>query len=200
MRRARMRRSGRALAGTVALAVATALLAAGLGAAAPRPGEEIAGKVVKVKDGDSMDLRRGGENVGVRVFGVDSPERGQPWSSRARSFTAALVGNQDVVVVVKDVDRYGRIVGDVKLKDGRDLGRELLRAGLAWYYHRYANDPALEKLEGEARAAKRGLWSEPRPVPPWKFRAGQREPGRDRRANALDRPAHAALSSVGSRR
>jgi endonuclease YncB( thermonuclease family) len=158
----------------LAAVAATVALLAAMGAAAPGKGTELAGQVVKVKDGDSLEIRRDGENVGVRVFGVDSPERGQPWSARAKSLTSGLVGNQDVVVVVKDVDRYGRIVGDVKLKDGRDLGRELLREGLAWYYRRYANDPELEKLEDEARAARRGLWSEPHPVPPWRFRSDRR--------------------------
>jgi endonuclease YncB( thermonuclease family) len=176
VRAARAARAARLL-GAYAAAIAVALVLAQLaahGGTAPRRGTELAGKVVKVRDGDSMEIRRGGANVRVRVFGIDSPERGQPWSARAKSFTTGLVANQDVVVVVRDVDRYGRIVGIIKLKDGRDLAHELLRAGLAWYYRRYANDPALEKLEDEARAARRGLWSEPRPVPPWKFRSDRR--------------------------
>ncbi len=159
------------VAGVVVAALALSVVHA---AAAPKPGSEFTAHVVKVRDGDSMQIRHDGATVDVRVFGVDSPERSQPWSARAKSFTAGLVGDQDVVVKVKDVDRYGRIVGDVKLKDGRDLGHELLRAGLAWYYRRYANDARLGELEAEARAARRGLWSEPKPVPPWKFRADRR--------------------------
>lgn len=167
-------RSGRARATTVLAAI---VLLATLGARAhgPAPGSELRGKVVQVKDGDSMVVRVGDENVGVRTFGVDCPERGMPFSARAKTFTSGLVGNREVTVVVHDVDRYGRVVGDVVLADGRSLGRELLREGLAWYYRRYANDPGYEKLEADARAAKRGLWSEPSPIPPWKFRADQRE-------------------------
>jgi endonuclease YncB( thermonuclease family) len=156
--------------------VATLLLLATLGARAngPARGSEIHGKVVQVKDGDSMVVRAGGENVGVRTFGVDCPERGMPWSGKAKTFTSTLVGNRDVKVIVHDVDRYGRVVGDVVLADGRSLGRELLRAGLAWYYRRYANDPEYATLEADARAARRGLWSEPNPIPPWQFRAARR--------------------------
>ena len=156
------------------LGVAVLLLTVGARAAGPQPGTELHGKVVQVKDGDSMVVRVGDENVGVRTFGVDCPERGMPFSARAKTFTSGLVGNRDVTVVVHDVDRYGRVVGDVKLADGRSLGRELLREGLAWYYRRYANDPDFEKLESDARAAKRGLWSDPNPIPPWKFRADRR--------------------------
>lgn len=165
----------RAWSGAVVIAAAVLLLAAlGARAGGPQPGSELRGKVVQVKDGDSMVVRTGGDNVGVRVFGVDCPERGMPFSARAKSFTTGLVGNREVTVVVHDVDRYGRIVGDLKLDDGRSLARELLREGLAWYYRRYANDPEYEKLESEARAAKRGLWSEPNPIPPWKFRSDKR--------------------------
>ena len=157
------------------LAVVLLLGTLGARSSGPQPGTELRGKVVQVKDGDSMVVRVGDENVGVRTFGVDCPERGMPFSARAKSFTSGLVGNRDVTVVVHDVDRYGRIVGDVKLADGRSLGRELLREGLAWYYRRYANDPDFEKLESDARAAKRGLWSDPNPIPPWKFRADRRQ-------------------------
>ena len=156
------------------LGVVLLLAALDAHASGPKPGSELHGKIVQVKDGDSMVLRTGDANVGVRTFGVDCPERGMPFSARAKSFTTGLVGNRDVIVVVHDVDRYGRIVGDVKLADGRSLGRELLREGLAWYYRRYANDPDFAKLEADARAAKRGLWSEPNPIPPWKFRADRR--------------------------
>lgn len=161
-------------AGSIALAIALAAAIATLAAAGPKPGSELAGTVIKVRDGDSMSFRRDGATIDVRVFGVDSPERAQPWSARAKSFTAELAGNREVVVVVKDVDRYGRIVGDVKLPDGRDLGRELVRAGLAWVYRRYTSDAELIALEADARATRRGLWSEPHPVPPWKFRSDRR--------------------------
>ena len=169
-------RSGKAWGRAASLlGVAVLLLTVGARTVGPQPGTELHGKVVQVKDGDSMVVRVGDENLGVRTFGVDCPERGMPFSARAKSFTSGLVGNRDVTVVVHDVGRYGRIVGDVKLADGRSLGRELLREGLAWYYRRYANDPDFEKLESDARAAKRGLWSDPNPIPPWKFRADRRQ-------------------------
>lgn len=170
-------RNGRSLRRAASLLAVVVLLLGTLGARAngPQAGTELHGKVVQVKDGDSMVVRLGDGNVGVRTFGVDCPERGMPFSARAKTFTSGLVGNRDVTVVVHDVDRYGRVVGDVKLADGRSLGRELLREGLAWYYRRYASDPDYEKLEADARAAKRGLWSEPNPIPPWKFRADKRE-------------------------
>jgi endonuclease YncB( thermonuclease family) len=150
------------------------MLPGAAGIAAAPAGSELRGKVVKLHDGDSFELLRGKRTVGVRVFGIDCPERGQPFAARAKSFTASLIGNADVVVIVKDVDRYGRTVGDVVLADGRHLSHELLRAGLAWYYRRYDRDPELARLEDEARTARRGLWSDPHPVAPWSYRKAKR--------------------------
>ena len=67
-------------------------------------------------------------------------------------------------------DRYGRLVARVILPDGRDLSVELVKAGLAWHYKKYSDDEELARLEDEVRKAKRGLWSEPEPVPPWEWR------------------------------
>lgn len=72
---------------------------------------------------------------------------------------------------VHDTERYGSTVAEVILPDGRNLNQELVRAGLAWWYQRYARGATvLAALEQEARDAKRGLWSDPRPVPPWEWR------------------------------
>ncbi len=57
------------------------------------------------------------------------------------------------------------------LEDGRTLNQELVKAGYAWWYRKYApGNIVLEKLETEARDAKLGLWQDPTPVPPWTFR------------------------------
>jgi hypothetical protein len=67
--------------------------------------------------------------------------------------------------------------------DGRSLNRELVREGYAWWYKQYSKDASLGVLEGEARAAKRGLWADQNPVPPWEWRAASRI----RRRNQLNR-------------
>ena len=69
---------------------------------------------------------------------------------------------------------YGRIVGFVFVGD-KNLNKELLSAGLAWHYKQYSRDPELAKLEFEARSAKRGLWAESDPMPPWEWRRMKRQ-------------------------
>jgi endonuclease YncB( thermonuclease family) len=102
----------------------------------------------------------------VRLYGIDTPEYTQPFGTRARQFTAALVLQQEITVVIRGTDRYRRLVGEILLPDGRNLGQELLRAGLAWWSQRYApRDTVLQQLEAEAQQATRGLWLAPSPTP-----------------------------------
>ncbi len=112
-----------------------------------------------------------GKGERIRLHGIDCPEKRQPFGNRAKQFASALVFGKTVTVNVLDVDRYGRTVGEVILPDGQVLNHELVRAGLAWWYRRYApDDDTLAQLEADARAAKRGLWADAEPVPPWEWR------------------------------
>ena len=136
---------------------------------------EFRGTVVSVADGDTIDLRRAdGYTVTVRLHGVDCPEKNQPYGARATEFTRRLVEGKRVTVRVGDMDRYGRYIGAVRLADGRSLNEELVAAGMAWWYRRYAPDNTrLRSLEQQARAAERGLWSRESPIPPWDWRRGK---------------------------
>ncbi|TVM18686.1 thermonuclease family protein [Oceanidesulfovibrio indonesiensis] len=134
------------------------------------------GKAVRIVDGDTIVvLRDGKEQVRVRVYGIDCPEKKQPYGRKATRFAAAMVGNELVDVEHIDTDRYGRTVGIVRtLKGKHDLGEALLQAGLAWVYARYCTRPVCSRyvqVEAEARSRGEGLWSEQMPTPPWRWRA-----------------------------
>ena len=88
---------------------------------------------------------------------------------RVLSVTRTVVESS---VVGRGRDDYDRELAEVFLPDGRSLNRELVAAGFAWWFRRHSTDRGLEALEREARAARRGLWADPNPVPPWAFRAG----------------------------
>src|SRR6266540_3845891 len=141
--------------------------------------EQFTGKVVGISDGDTLSVLRDGKAVKVRLHGVDTPEKAQAFGTQARKFTSDAAFQQTVTVEVHTTDRYGRLVGEVLLPDGRSLNQELVRAGMAWWYRQYApKDTALAQLEADARAAKRGLWADASPVPPWEWRKQPREPSR----------------------
>ena len=66
--------------------------------------------------------------------------------------------------------RYGRAAGKVECA-GKDAGEHQVSAGMAWVYPRYApKDSPLYGVQGEAKAAKFGLWADNEPVPPWEWR------------------------------
>jgi endonuclease YncB( thermonuclease family) len=161
--------------------LAAALLAVGLWLreepAARRAEPFFDGRVVRVADGDTLEVVRepGAQQVRIRIFGIDAPERGQPWSRRARQALAERALGKPVRVNAVDIDRYGRTVGEV-YADDVCVGCELVRAGHVWVYRHFTQDAALLALEAEARAAKRGLWSLPEAerVPPWEWRERER--------------------------
>jgi endonuclease YncB( thermonuclease family) len=137
--------------------------------------DDFSGKVVGVSDGDTITVLKDRTPVKIRLSGIDCPETGQDFGSRAKSVTSELAFGKVVAVHPSRKDRYGRIVADVILPDGRTLNRELVRRGVAWWYRKYApNDPSLSGLESEARAARVGLWSQPNPTPPWDWRSSSK--------------------------
>ncbi len=125
-----------------------------------------------VSDGDTITVLHNGKGERIRLHGIDCPEKRQAFGKRAKQFTSKLVFGKTVTVQVVDRDRYGRTVAEVLLPDGRSLNRELVRAGFAWWYWRYTpDDETLAQLERDARGAKRGLWVDANPIPPWEWRS-----------------------------
>ena len=131
--------------------------------------QEFTGKVVGVQDGDTLTIRQdNGIATRIRLWGIDAPEKRQAYSNASKRHLSNLAFGKRVMVLVRDTDRYGRTVAEIILPDGRNANQEMLKAGYAWWYRKYApNDRVLENLEGEARKDKRGLWADPHVVPPW---------------------------------
>ncbi len=69
------------------------------------------------------------------------------------------------------LDKYGRTIGDMVLPDGTNVNHTLVKDGWCWWYRKYApGDTGLEGLENEAREARKGLWTDSSPPPPWEWR------------------------------
>lgn len=140
-----------------------------------RDGKTLAGKVISVHDGDTVTLLRDKTSYKIRLDGIDCPELGQAFGNNARQFTADLVFGKEVTAYYQSKDRYGRYLGTVITKEGKNLNRELLKAGLAWHYKHYSEDLILAGLETKARLDKTGLWADRRAIPPWVYRQRRRE-------------------------
>lgn len=142
----------------------------------PRAGDEgvFEGSLLWVTDGDSLRVSMRGRDSEIRLADVDAPEREQPYGWQAKLRLIDLVRDQDLLIVPRDVDQYGRIVAWVWA--GNTLvNRELIASGAAWFFARYAEDDAFYHVERQAREARRGLWSLPveKRKEPWVWRKEQ---------------------------
>ena len=135
-----------------------------------RTNEEVNAPVIGISDGDTIKVLQDGVSKRIRLWGIDCPEMKQAFGTRAKQFTGDLAFGKTVTLRVHDVDRYGRQVAEIILPDGRNLNHEIVRAGFAWYRQYARHDTELERLEAEAKTAKRGLWADKDPMPPWEFR------------------------------
>ena len=150
---------------------------------------DVSGRVVAVTDGDTIKVLDTNQvQHKVRLTGIDAPERGQPFGTASRDYLASLVAGKEVRVESNKSDRYGRILGKVRVQPKNcpscektlDANHAQLLAGMAWWYQYYAKEQPpedrgrYEAAEDEARAIGRGLWSDPNPINPYDWRKGQR--------------------------
>ena len=128
-------------------------------------------KVSHVTDGDTLWVRPagGGRPVKLRLAGIDAPEICQAGGRAARAALAGRVARRTVVVATHGQDDYGRAVATVHL-DGQDVAGWMVARGHAWsYQHGKEGGPYLD-LQAQARSARRGLFADPRALPPRLFR------------------------------
>jgi endonuclease YncB( thermonuclease family) len=130
------------------------------------------GLVVRILDGDTIEVLNDHHTDRIRLSGIDCPEKGQAYGQKAKQAASALVFGKNVTLQTHGHDKYGCILADVLLPDGTNVNHELVCDGWCWWYRKYApGDAVLEELEMAARVEKRGLWADPHPVPPWEWRS-----------------------------
>lgn len=132
------------------------------------------GRVIAVLDGDTIDVLVDSQPVRVRFAEIDAPEKRQAFGGRSKQVLADLVFKKSVTVVENKKDRYGRVLGTV-YASGENINAKMVQEGMAWVYRQYAKDHSLYALETEARDARRGLWADPDPMPPWEFRRARKK-------------------------
>lgn len=138
-------------------------------------------RVVRVVDGDTVEVRLGSRTEKVRFIGINTPESVDPrrpvqaYGKEAAAFTRSVLEGREVRLErdVEERDKYGRLLAYVYLEDGTFVNALLVRAGLAQTMTvppnvRHAD--LLVQLQRQARAENRGLWALP------DYRDGRRTP------------------------
>ena len=138
---------------------------------------DFTGPVVSILDCDTIEVLHNTYPERIRLSGIDCPEKGQAFGTRAKQAASALVFGRDVTLDTHGQDKYRRTLADVFLRDGTHVNHELVKDGWCWcwWYRKYApRNTDLERLEQEARGAKKGLWADPAPILPWVYRKARR--------------------------
>lgn len=130
-------------------------------------------EVIKVTDGDTIQIQVGDKKQTVRMIGVDTPESVDPrrpiqcFGEKASQKTSELLLNKKVSLesdtTQGDMDRYMRLLRYVFLEDGTNVNKLLIEQGFGHQYtynkpYKYRKD--FIKAEAEARENKRGLWAD----------------------------------------
>lgn len=134
-------------------------------------GVEIQGVVSSITDGDTLRINNttGGSDI-IRLYGIDAPERDQPYGTEATKALSSKVADAKVRIVVQDTDDYGRQVGTVYL-DHRNINLEMVAQGHAWWYEFFVPDNReLRQAHIKAQESHLGLWRDTNPVEPYDWR------------------------------
>lgn len=130
-------------------------------------------KVVKVVDGDTLDVDIAGKTTRLRLIGIDTPEVVDPrkpvqcFGREASAKAKELLSGQSVRLesdpTQGELDKYGRTLRYVFLSDGRSFNKLMIEEG---YAHEYTyNTPykyqiEFKKAQKTAEANKKGLWAD----------------------------------------
>ncbi|MGN8058723.1 thermonuclease family protein [Pedobacter sp. 22163] len=129
-------------------------------------------KVIRIMDGDTMEVLYHNQPVKVRLAHIDCPEKrgSQPFGNRAKKALSDLCFGQMVSVQGQKYDRYKRLIAVVINSKKQVLNQEMIKQGMAWHYKKYSSDLLYAQLEIRARKSKVGLWQEKDAVAPWEWR------------------------------
>lgn len=129
--------------------------------------------VLKVVDGDTLEVMVGETHEKVRVLGINSPETvdprkpvecfGKEASNEAKRLLTSAKVNLTNDATQADKDKYGRLLRYVTLPDGSDFGLMMIKEGYAYEYTYdipYARQKEYKAAQESAQFAKKGLWAD----------------------------------------
>lgn len=120
-------------------------------------------ELVRVIDGDTIEVVVNGETRRVRYIGMDTPEREDDFFAEATNANAQLVTGETLTLVkdVSETDRYDRLLRYVFVGENIFVNYELVKQGYAQIVT-YPPDVACEEFFREAQTNARehelGLW------------------------------------------
>lgn len=101
--------------------------------------QTITDKVIAIADGDTLTVLQNKNQYKIRLAEIDTPEKGQPYGTKAKQALSEMVFGKIVTVQVTTTDRYGRYIGEIYY-GSIYVNSEMVRKGHAWVYRKYSKD------------------------------------------------------------
>jgi len=131
-------------------------------------------EVLRVIDGDTFEINFDGQKKSVRLLGVNTPEKKNPFrpqecfGEEASKKAKEILTGQKVKIEFDEsqskFDKFGRILAYVYLEDGEDFGKKMIQDGYAYEYtyhgREYKHQKEYKEAEKFARENKLGLWAD----------------------------------------
>ena len=139
----------------------------------PRNPDMLGYTIVKVIDGDTVDIKKDDVIQKVRLIGINTPESVDPrrgvecFGAEASDYMKSIASDREVYIELDDTqskyDKYGRLLAYIYLTDGQMLNRKMIAGGYAHEYtydkpYKYQKD--FKDIEKFAKNNSRGLWSD----------------------------------------
>ncbi len=122
-----------------------------------------------IADGDSFVVKKNGEQIAIRLWGVDAPEFDQPHSKASKKGLEQLLKDKEIEIVPKYIDRFGRLVAIAEAGNSV-VNSALIGCGNVWVHPYYCKEAVCDQwyqLQKKAQRLRRGLWADADPVEPW---------------------------------
>lgn len=133
-------------------------------------------KVIRILDGDTMEILYQNTPTKIRLAHIDCPEKrkSQPFGNNAKKALSDLCFGQNVTVYGENYDRNKRLIAVVVNAKKQVVNQQMIKQGMAWHFKKYSKDASYARLEVEARRNKIGLWGDSNPIAPWEWRNTQK--------------------------
>ena len=127
--------------------------------------------VVKIKDGDTIDILINNTSQTIRLAHIDCPEKKQPFGNIAKQFVEKQCFKKYITLQGNNkYDRNHRLIAEVILTNGINLNQLLVKNGMAWHFKKYSTSKTYADLQNISQKNKIGLWAMENPIEPAEWR------------------------------
>ena len=131
----------------------------------PTPGTQF--NVVKIFDGDTVQVEGAGLKFTIRLVGIDTPELGkkgqkeQPYSHQAKQKLTQILNQKVISLTQYGVGGYNRVLAEIFV-NGTNVNLEMVKAGLAEVYRgkrpKKFDETPYFRAEKMAKDTRKGMW------------------------------------------